>query len=428
MTAPPAATASAMFALAAELYPECRSITGDGLRRSLSILNRVAPLTIHEAPTGEAVFDWVIPREWNIDEAWIKDPGGRTVVDFRNCNLHAVNYSAPFSGRLSLAELRPRLHSLPEHPDWIPYRTSYYRDDWGFCLSHRQLESLPEGEYEVHIGSSLRDGSLSYGEIVLAGETDEEVLFSAHSCHPSLANDNLSGMTVAAFLAQELSRRRRRYTYRFVFAPGTIGAIAWLARNREAAGRIRHGLILTCVGDNAGFTYKRSRQGQTELDRAALHALRHCGEPYAVEEFSPYGYDERQYCSPGFNLAVGCLMRSPWGRFPEYHTSADNLQFIQPERLEGALRYCLRLVETLEANATFRNRKPYCEPQLGRYGLYGAIPGFGAQESNMARLWTLNQSDGGHSLLDIAERSGLPVSLLRLAADGLLAAGLLEAC
>ncbi len=262
-----------------------------------------------------------------------RTPDGKRVVDFQQCNLHVMNYSVPVHATMPLSELKPHLFTIPEHPDWIPYRTSYYKEDWGFCLSHNQMLALEDGEYEVCIDSTLEDGHLTYGECYLAGRSSDEVLISCHACHPSLANDNLSGLTVATFLAQFLSGRDLRYSYRFLFIPGTIGAITWLARNRETAGRIRHGLVLTCIGDAGGFHYKKSRRGNAEIDRAAAHVLRHSGESAEILEFSPYGYDERQYCSPGFNLPVGCLMRSVWGSFPEYHTSADNLDFIRPLQL-----------------------------------------------------------------------------------------------
>ena len=307
-----------MYALVSELYPICRSITGDGVRDTLRRIGTHVPLEISEVPSGTQVFDWTIPREWNIRDAFIKNSRGERIVDFKRSNLHVLNYSTPVHARLSLQELRPHLFSIEQHPTWIPYRTSYYAENWGFCVSHDQLQSLTDDEYEVCIDSSLSDGSLTYGEYYLPGETTDEVLVSCHVCHPSLCNDNLSGISVATFLASEVARRPRRYWYRFLFIPGTIGAITWLARNKDRASRIQHGLVLTCVGDPGGFHYKRSRQGHAEIDRVVEHVLRHEGVSHEVLDFSPYGYDERQYCSPGFNLAVGCLMRSVSGQFPEY--------------------------------------------------------------------------------------------------------------
>ena len=341
-------------------------------------------------------------------------------------NLHVLNYSAPVRATMSLDELKSHLFTIPEHPDWIPYRTSYYKEAWGFCLSHNQLLGMDAGPYDVYIDSSLEEGHLTYGEYRIAGETDDEVLISCHVCHPSLANDNLSGITVAVFLAQYLSRLPLRYSYRFLFIPGTIGAITWLARNRERVQAIKHGLVLTCVGDAGGFTYKKSRRGDADIDRAMQQVLKFSGATWQIEDFVPYGYDERQYCSPGFNLPVGCLMRSPWGRFPEYHTSADNLQFIQPLQLAGTLRVVIELMDVLENNKTYRNTMPYCEPQLGKRNLYRSTGGSDIGVDNLAKLWLLNLSDGQHTVLDIAERSGIPFGVLREAADVLLAHDLLR--
>ena len=394
---------------AADLYPICRSITGDGIRRTLKMIGERIPLQISEVPSGTPVFDWTVPKEWNIREAYIKGPSGNRVVDFKNHSLHVMNYSTPVHAVMPLHELKPHLHSLPNHPDWIPYRTSYYKEDWGFCLTHKQLADLSEGDYEVCIDSTLADGSLTYGECFIPGQSREEILISCHACHPSLANDNLSGLAVATALAKFLHEQRDslRYSYRFVFIPGTIGAITWLARNREAATRIRHGLVLTCIGDRGSFHYKKSRRGNADIDRAAAHVLSHFTDSPGVLDFSPYGYDERQYCSPGFNLPVGCFMRSVWGTFPEYHTSADNLNFIDPLRLAESLRVCANIFYALEHNHTYRNLNPFCEPQLGRRGLYRSTGGESIANETNARLWVLNLSDGTNSLLAIAERSKL---------------------
>jgi aminopeptidase-like protein len=318
------------------------------------------------------------------------------------------------------------LFSLPDREGWIPYRTSYYQPDWGFCLSQQQLSRLEDTEYEVFIDSTLEDGHLTYGECYLKGASEEEVLISCHVCHPSLANDNLSGIVVAVALAQTLARLRTRYSYRFLFVPGTIGAITWLALNADSVRHIRHGLVLTCVGDAGPFHYKKSRRGDAEIDRAAAHVLRHSSKEAQVLEFSPYGYDERQYCSPGFNLAVGCLMRSVWGTFPEYHTSADNLDLIRPACLAEALRVCAAVMNVLENNRTFLNLQPFGEPQLGRRNLYRGSGGPVIEEEITARLWVLNLSDGFHSLLDIAERADLPFSSISRAAEVLREGGLLN--
>jgi aminopeptidase-like protein len=412
--------------VASDLYPICRSITGDGLRQTLAAVQKRIPLQISEVPTGTEVFDWTVPKEWNIRDAYIKDAFGRRVVDFQECSLHVLNYSTPVRQTMPLPELRPHLFTIPEHPDWIPYRTSYYRENWGFCLSHNRMQALQEGNYEVCIDSTLTHGHLTYGECYLPGRSTDEVLISCHVCHPSLANDNLSGLSVATALAELLAGQDLRYSYRFLFIPGTIGAITWLARNRDKAERIRHGLVLTGIGNESGFHYKKSRRGNADIDRAVAHVLRHHGGSYEILEFSPYGYDERQYCSPGFNLPIGCLMRSVWGTFPEYHTSADNLDFIKPQRLAESLRVCGSVVDVLEGNRPYRNLSPYCEPQLGKRGLYRSTGGEGIEVEINARLWMLNLSDGEHSLLDIAERSGLPFPLISDAAELLRECGLLS--
>jgi aminopeptidase-like protein len=371
-----------------------------------------------------------VPKEWNIRDAYIKAPDGRRVVDFQKSNLHVVGYSTPVHTTMPLGQLKPHLYTIPDHPEWIPNRTSYYKEDWGFCLSHNQMLELQDGEYEVCIDSTLEEGHLTYGECYLPGRSADEVLISTYVCHPSLANDNVSGLTVATFLAKSLAGRDLRYSYRFLFIPATIGAITWLARNRETVRRIRHGLVLTCLGDAGGFHYKNSRRGNAEIDRAAAHVLRHCEEPSEILEFVPYGNDERQYCSPGFNLPVGCLMRSVWETFPEYHTSADNLQFIRPPQLAASLRLCASILDVLEKNLRYRNEYPYGEPQLGRRGLFrsmgGEAGGQATGEEMMARLWVLNLSDGNHSLLEIAERSGISFLLISDAADLLRQKGLLS--
>jgi len=407
-----------MYALAEELYPICRSITGDGVRSTLNRISADLPIEIHEVPTGTQVFDWTVPKEWNIREAWIKGPDGEKVVDFKDHNLHVVNYSTPVHEHLSLEALRDRLYSIPDHPDWIPYRTSYYDETWGFCLPHKQLESLAEGTYEIFIDSELKDGFLTYGESVIAGETDDEVLLSAHTCHPSLANDNLSGIALLARLGVALASIDTRYTYRLIFAPGTIGSITWLAGNQQRAAKIRHGLVVSCVGDAGGPTYKRSRRGDAAIDRAMARVFAESAPSGVIHDFSPYGYDERQYCSPGFNLPVGLFERSKYGEFPEYHTSADNLDFISADNLDFSYSLVAQVLEILETSWYPVSTAPYCEPQLGRRGLYNAMGGDNERiERQMAMLWILNQADGEHSLLDIAERSGIDYSRIREVAE-----------
>lgn len=416
-----------MYQLIAELYPICRSITGQGIRETFGRIQQHIPLTITEVPSGTQVFDWMVPLEWNIRDAYVADRQGIRIIDFKQSNLHVVSYSTPISARISLRELKEHLFTLPDHPDWIPYRTSYYKESWGFCLSHRQYLELLDEDYDVVIDSSLEKGHLTYGEYYLPGETADEVLISCHACHPSLCNDNLSGIAVATFLAKSLQARSRRYSYRFLFLPVTIGAITWLALNQRHVSNIKHGFVLTGVGDEGGFTYKKTRDGAADIDAAFAHVLRHSGELFEVTEFIPYGYDERQYGSPGFNLPVGCFMRRANGRYPEYHTSADNLDFVKPTSLSRSLEVVRSVVEVLEANRGYVNTSPFCEPQLGKRGLYRAIGGnVTGRSAEMAFLWVLNLSDGSHTLLQIAERSGLPFSTIKLAADELEGQGLLR--
>lgn len=416
-----------MLDLITELYPICRSITGDGVRRTLDIVGRQLDLQVHEVPTGTRVFDWVVPREWNIRDAYVADAGGDRVIDFRESNLHVVGYSVPVEQTMSLSRLRERLHTLPEHPDWIPYRTSYYAADWGFCLSDRRLQQLDDGDYTVVVDSSLEDGSLTYAECVVPGAGDEEVLVSCHICHPSLCNDNLSGIAVAAALGRQLRGLSLRYTYRLLFIPGTIGAITWLALNEAAASRVCHGIVLAGVGDAGPCTYKRSRRGDAVVDRAVAHVLAHAGDPYELLDFSPWGYDERQFCSPGFDLPVGRLSRTPHARYPEYHTSADDLSFVRPDSLADSLDTLMGVIEVLEADRTYRSRNQRGEPQLGRRGLYRTMGGQPDQDRlQLALLWVLNLADGDHSLLDVAERSGLPFDLVARAARALVDHDLLD--
>ncbi|HEX8948503.1 MAG TPA: DUF4910 domain-containing protein [Dissulfurispiraceae bacterium] len=411
-TSDPDKTGREMHSLVTELYPICRSITGEGFRRTMEILGSRIPLRVEGVPSGTKVFDWSVPREWNIRDACVKNSRGERVIDFRESNLHVVNYSMPVRKTVSLEELKDHLFTLPGHPDWVPYRTSYYKENWGFCLSHKRLRELEEGEYEVFIDSTLEDGFLHYGEVYLRGEEEDEILISCHACHPSLANDNLSGVSLATVLAQHLGAVSRRFSYRFLFVPGTIGAIAWLSMNEASVHRIKHGLVLAGVGGPGKITYKKSRRGDAEIDRAAAHVLGHCGGGYDITDFDPYGYDERQYCSPGFNLAVGCFSRGRYGRYPEYHTSADNLLFVRPQFLGDSFHTVLSILAVLEGNCTYVNLSPKCEPQLGKRGLFDKA---GADE--MALLWVLNLSDGTKSLLEIAEISGLRFDDIRSAAE-----------
>jgi aminopeptidase-like protein len=385
-----------MHALVERLYPLCRSITGDGVRATLDIVGEYLPLQVHEVPTGTQVLDWTVPQEWNIRDAYIADATGHRVVDFAASSLHVLGYSVPVSATMPLAELREHLHTLPEQPDLVPYRTSYYKPEWGFCLAQETLDALPDGDYEVCVDSTLADGHLTYAEHVVPGQVADEVIVSCH-------------------------------TYRFIFAPGTIGAITWLARNRERVHTVKHGLVLACAGDRGDLTYKQSRRGDAEIDRVLRYVLTASERPHRITEFTPYGYDERQYCSPGFDLGVGSLSRTPYAGYPEYHTSADNPDFVSPEAMADTLAVCREAFTVLDGNRRYVNLSPYGEPQLGRRGLYDALGGRSdTKDAQLAMLWVLNLSDGEHSLLDVTERSGLPFGAVAAAADALLGAGLLK--
>jgi aminopeptidase-like protein len=425
VSSPADATAAGrnLYEFAARLYPICRSITGAGVRETLALIRARVPLVVHEVPSGTRVFDWEIPLEWNVEDAAVIDPDGRRVIDFQAHNLHLVSYSEPVQRSLSLEELSPRLHVLPEHPEWIPYRTSYYRRDWGFCMRARDRAALRAGRYRIEVKTSLAPGSLTYGELAIPGRTRDEVLFFTHVCHPSLANDNASGMSVATALSEWIAREPRHFTYRFVFAPGTIGSLTWLKRNESRLAFVRHALVLALLGDPGALTYKRSRRETSEIDAIVAYVLEGEG---TVIPFSPYGYGERQLCSPGFNLPAGRLTRSVNGGYPQYHTSADDLSLITPAALQRSLEVCRRIVEVIESNQHYLNLRPKGEPRLGARGLYGALGGRAPAEEEHAVLWVLNQSDGTHSLLDIARRSGLPFELLREAAHKLEAAKLLR--
>lgn len=411
---------------AARLYPICRSITGNGVRQTLAMIRERIPLLIHEIPSGSAVYDWEVPLEWNIEDAAVQAPDGRRVVDFQRHNLHVVGYSEPVAKTVSLEDIAPRLHSLPAHPAWIPYRTSYYQRSWGFCLSDHQRQAMRRGRYRVEIRSSLAPGSLTYGEGVVPGRSRDEILFFTHICHPSLANDNTSGMVVATELARWVAAESRRFSYRFVFAPGTIGSLCWLQHNERNLSRVKAGLVLGLLGDGAPLTYKASRQQSSWTDSVAAYVMSQFEPAGVVVPFSPYGYDERQFCSPGFDLPIGRLTRSVNGGYPEYHSSGDDLDLIGPEALQQSLEACKLFVTVLEQDFRYVNRMPKGEPRLGKRGLYGPVGGAGPAEREIAMLWVLNQSDGSASLLDVARRSGLGFGIIQEAAVALEQAGLLR--
>ncbi|MEM6965357.1 MAG: DUF4910 domain-containing protein [Bacteroidota bacterium] len=416
-----------IHALAEQLYPICRSITGNGVRETLRLLQEEIPLQIFEVPSGTQVFDWTVPEEWNIRDAWVKNEQGEKIIDFKKHNLHLLNYSIPIHQKVTLKELKKHLYTLPQQPDLIPYKTSYYQKNWGFCCTHHLMESLEEGAYEVYIDSSLEKGSLTYGEFFIPGESKEEIVFTAHICHPSLANDNLAGIGVITELAKYLSGKSNKYSYRFIFIPGTIGSITWLAQNQDKIPNIKCGIVASLLGDSGAFAYKKSRQGNAEIDFLVEYVLKNSGYDFQTLDFIPYGYDERQFCSPAFNLAFGNLTRSQFGAYPEYHTSGDNLDLVQPQFLAESFDVYRSLVDVFEENEYYVNLQPHCEPQLGKRGLYDAIGGdSNSKASQMAMLWVLNYSDGKHSLLEIAERSGYNLTVIERVVEILVGKGLLE--
>jgi aminopeptidase-like protein len=426
----PAQAGAEAYELARELYPLPRSLTGDGVRETLRLVGELVPLEVTEVPTGTPIFDWTVPREWNLAAAWIADSSGRRIVDARASNLHVLGYSRPLRETLSGAELLDHLYSLPDQPERIPYRTAYWAETWGFCVTERQRQAIrPDERYEVVIDATLEDGHLTYGEAVLPGESDEEVLLSTYVCHPSLANDNVSGIAVLAVLGRLLADRRLRRTHRLLFSPGTVGPLTWLSRNLARLERIQAGLVVACAGDAGPLRYKRSRGGDAAVDRAAGHVLRWTRPDALVEDFVPWGGDERQFCSPGFDLPVGVLTRTPHGLFPEYHSSADDLDLIGPESLGDSIAAALEILDVLEHDRTYVSHSPYGEPQLGRRGLYREISAGVPQAEEAfqrALMWVLNQADGTRSLLETAERAELPFDVVADAADALVEAELLE--
>ncbi len=425
-----AAQGGEMHALATELWPITRSLAGPGFRETLDRLEAVTgPMERHRFATGEEVFDWRVPREWHIRDAWIRDPAGELVCSLAEHNLHVVSYSVGVHERMDLETLQERLHSLPDQPDAIPYRTTYYEENWGFCLSEHRRAALVPGEYEVFIDADLVPGHVEVGEVVVPGTGAGEVLLSTYCCHPSMANNELSGPVVCAHLAQLLaSGPPPRHTYRFVFLPETIGAVAYLSRfGDRLRERLVAGWVVTCIGDPGAFTYKRSRRGDALPDRITEHVLRTSGAEHLIEPFLPWGSDERQYCSPGFDLPVGSLMRTMYHRFPEYHTSLDDLEFVTPEALGGSLAMYAAVLEALEANEVLEATLPHGEPQLSPRGLYPTTGGgLSGQRKLQNTLCVLNFCDGGVDLLAVAERTGRTVQELRAAAEPLLEAGLVR--
>ncbi|ASJ74530.1 DUF4910 domain-containing protein [Granulosicoccus antarcticus] len=411
-------TGDALHQLIAKLYPIMRSITGPGVRESLAILQTLAPLDIHEVASGSQVLDWNVPDEWHFKSAWIADASGKRIIDSADSNLHVVNFSVPVEGEFTREQLLPHLHTLPDQPESIPYRTTYYAEQWGFCLSHKTLESMGDGPFQVRIDAQRKPGVLNYGELFICGKSDREVLVSTHICHPQLANDNLSGMVLAAALAASLSTSTPELSWRFVFVPGTIGAISWLEQNQSSLSPIVAGLVITGLGDNSDYHWKKTRDGSLWIDQLMAQVLNEAApSTHTLLPFSPYGYDERQYCSPGFNLPVGRLTRGVHGTFAQYHTSEDNLDFVTASGLSQSLELLEKIAAAANRDIIYQNLSPYGEPQLGRRGLYSAL---GANNDpgklQMSLLWLLNQSDGQTSLSTIAAKSGISMSDLDEAA------------
>jgi aminopeptidase-like protein len=409
----------------AELYAHCQHAAGDGIRATLAALRTYIPLTVHEVRSGTQIFDWTVPLEWKLREAHITHRSGKRVVGVLNSSLHVVAYSAPVRARMRLAELKRHIFSERERFDWIPHGGSHPSDAWGFYLS-KELEALPEGEYDVCIDSCLEPGQLTYGECLVRGRSFEEVLISCHLGNPCFPNDNLSSIAVATALAQRLRAKRTRYSYRFLFIPSTVGSIAWIALNQARLFRIKHGLVLTQLGGLGQPSYKVSRHGDAEIDRIFAFVLGETGEAFQIEAFSPFGQDERQYCSPGLDLPVGRFTRAPAMLTPEGHASTGDLTTVHAAPLHDSLVKLQSVIDILEHNRCYLNQKPYCEPQLSKYGLARFRSGLSAAAHRRALLWVLNYSDGENSLLDIAARAGLHWSDIKHAASALRACDLLK--
>lgn len=415
-----------MHALAAELFPICRSITGNGVRSTLAILADHIPLEIHEVPSGTKVFDWTVPKEWNIRDAYLLDPAGEKVVDFRDHNLHVVNYSVPVDTVLPLAELDEHLHSLPDLPDAIPYVTSYYVERWGFCLPHEQRARLQDGDYRAVVDSTLEDGSLTYAELVIPGQTDSEVLLSTYVCHPSMANNELSGPVVTTTLAQWLASAPRRYTYRIVFVPETIGSITYLSRNLEhLKENVVAGFNITCIGDDRAYSYLPSRHGDTIADRIALEVLESSHPEFVRYSYLDRGSDERQYCSPGVDLPIASVMRSKYREYPEYHTSLDDLSLVTPSGLQGGFDVLRRCIQQLEDTEYYR-ATCFAEPQLGKWGLYPTVGKRDVGNFSRRVLDVLAYADGRRSSADLCRAINVDEKEITPILDVLVEKGLLS--
>jgi aminopeptidase-like protein len=401
-----------IYKLAHELWPINRSITGDGVRKTLSIIKQHLPeMEIKEVPTGTKVFDWEVPKEWRIRDAWIRTPTGEKICHFKNNNLHLLGYSCPYNGKMTLNELDNFLFSIEEQPNAIPYITSYYKNSWGFCISHNQRKALQDGEYEVYIDSEFLDGHLTYGEVLLEGESDKEVFLSTYICHPSMANNELSGPCVTTFITKWIKEiPNRYYSYRIIFIPETIGSITYLSFNLfEMKQKIIAGFNVTCVGDDRVYSYLPSRNGKTISDDVAKHVLKHIDPSYKSYSWTDRGSDERQYCAPGVDLPIASIMRSKFSNYDEYHTSLDDLTFVvSPQGLEGgyqAIRYAIEAIE----NNVYPISNFLCEPQLGKRGLYPSLSTKKSHEEVRRTMDLITWSDGTKSLLEIADLCEAPI-------------------
>lgn len=396
-----------------KLWPICRSITGDGLRESFRILQEIIPLKLTEVPSGTEVFDWTVPDEWNIRDAYIITPDGKKIADFNVNNLHVVNYSVPVDKEVTFDELDEHLHTKKELPGAIPYITSYYEKKWGFCISFDEYQQLPrKGTYKVKIDSDLKPGSLTYGDFLLPGETDDEILFSSYLCHPSMANNELSGPLTLAFLYSEIEKlKNRKYSYRFVIAPETIGAICYLNKNKEQLlKRVKAGYVFTCCGDGGPITYKKTRDDASLTNKMTAHLLKQLENGYRMVPFDPIGSDERQYASPGFNLPVGVLMRTPFSQFKEYHTSYDNKELMDFKKMSELIRFCTDMVKAYELNDSYVNQIKYGEPFLRKRDMYEDLSTkLSHSDLIKMRLRLLNYLDGTRELVDICDKYGYSI-------------------
>jgi len=448
-----------MIQLMVELYPICRSITGNGTRQTLSIIKKYFPIEVKEIKSGTQVFDWIVPKEWNISAAYVISPKGEKIIDFKKSNLHLVNYSIPINKKIPLEILKEHLYTLPKYPDAIPYVTSYYKQNWGFCLEHKKFLKLENGEYSVVIDSKLEDGHLTYGEYLIEGKSKEEILLTCYICHPSLCNDNLSGVVLLTLLAKHLTKFNSEFSIRFLFIPETIGAITWIHQNQNNLDRIKHGIVATSLGSKEKITFKKTRQNNTVLDQIVPKILKTKCKSYEISDFFPWGSDERQFCSPFFNLPVSSIFRSIYtSSTPEYHNSMDNLDFIDNSSMKESFLIFLSIISELDKQKMsnnqpltnqknklknkkyeekntmkkqfYKNLKPKCEPHLTKYGLYhqlgGQISTMQRRDFELAIQWILNMSDGTNSLFDISQKSKISYPLIEEAIESLIKVNLLE--